>query len=75
MASHGILAGVVRCGQLGCPARELCGAGVGHLFLGKDCIFLSNYRKQTWWAAPEPLPLPFFSHPVMFIGTNVGCIT
>lgn len=45
MASHGILAGVVHYGQLGCPARELCGAGVGHLFLGKDCIFLSNYRK------------------------------
>lgn len=45
MASQGVLAGVVLCGQLGCPASGLCGAGVGHLCLGKDCIHLSNYRK------------------------------
>lgn len=70
----GVLAGAVCCGQLGCADRRLCGAGVGHLFLGKDCICLSNDRKWTWWAAPASLPVPFFSQPVMFISTNVGCI-
>lgn len=75
MASQGVLAAVVHCGKLGCPARGLCGAGVGHLFLGKNCIHLSNYRKYTWWWWVAPAPLPFFSHPDMFISTNVSCCT
>jgi len=41
VASQGALAGVPRCGRLGCPARERCGAGLGHLFLAKDCVGMS----------------------------------
>lgn len=46
MASQGVLAGVPHCGWLSCPTREWCGAGLGHLFLAKYCIHLSNKNRR-----------------------------